>query len=104
LLFSYGPDLGSGLTGFYISWLFFGYYKGERSTIGNARAKGASASLLAWRKQRMTEQARLGLAEEDSAAPNGKGNFGEGSDVVGGIGGKDDEIGVEALGDAAGVG
>ena len=44
------------------------------------------------------------LAENDFAVADGESDFGEGADVLGGIGGEDDEVGVEAFGDVAGTG
>ena len=44
------------------------------------------------------------LGVDDFAAADGVADFGEGGDVVGGIGGKDDEVGVRAFGDVASMG
>jgi hypothetical protein len=39
-----------------------------------------------------------GVPEEDFAVADGEGDFGEGGDVLGGVGGEDDEVGVVVLG------
>lgn len=45
-----------------------------------------------------------GFAVDNFAVADGEGDFGEGGDALGGVGGEEDEVGVVILGDAAGVG
>jgi len=43
---------------------------------------------------------QAGLTEKDFAVTDREGDFGEGGDVPGGLGGEDDEVAVHAFGDA----
>src|SRR6267143_4054429 len=49
-------------------------------------------------------KSRSRFAEEDFALADGEGDFGEGGDVMGGVGGEDDEVAVQAFGDVTGTG